>query len=231
MQGRPSSSIIRLAIRCDSDLGLLVVGGEVLARVLVGLVDDLAVGVAEDAEVETWTTFGDLRLQRRAEDAFGPGHVRLVHRRMLGGGNPDLVHRGDVDHRIAALQPGADRLAVAEIATDELAAHRGQLFALLRVADQADDVVAALAQLAHDLAADEAGASGNEDLHGARQPILIGRPARPDISALGWTIEAKRPRPRRAMAPTAPASPTRGRDSVRSRSASSTERAATGSPS
>ncbi len=62
--------------------------------------------------------------------------------------------------------PERSRLGVAEIAADQLAAELLQLARFLRAADQADDVIAALAQLAHDLAADEARSSRYEDLHG-----------------------------------------------------------------
>ena len=63
---------------------------------------------------------------------------------------------------------------VGEVARDQLAAELRRAaspFSGLRT--RHDDLVAALAQLAHDLAADEAGASGDEDLHGAK-PIRPG---------------------------------------------------------
>ena len=66
--------------------------------------------------------------------------------------------------RVAALHPGADRVAVAEVAGDQLAAELGQLARFLRAADEADDLVAALAQLAGHGAADEAGRPCHEDL-------------------------------------------------------------------
>ena len=61
--------------------------------------------------------------------------------------------------------PARIAAVVAEVAADQLAAERGDRLALLGVADQADDLVAAVAQLAHDLAADEARSSRDEDLH------------------------------------------------------------------
>ena len=73
-----------------------------------------------------------------------------------------------MDHGVAAGHALADRPFVAEVAGDQLAAELGRLLALLGVADQADDLVAAGAQLAHDSAADESGPSGDEDLHGSQ---------------------------------------------------------------
>ena len=195
MQGRPSSLDHPLRDPVRLELRLLVVGGEFRAGVLVGLVDDLAVGVAEDAAGRDVDDPRRLRLERRLEDPFGPGDVRLVHRRVLGGRDPDLVHRGGVDRRVAALEAGADRRAVGEVAGDELAADRREPLALLRVADQADDLVAAVAQLPHDLAADEAGASGNEDLHGTNPSAPRG--AKRQRSSLH--APRSQPKPIRAM--------------------------------
>ena len=124
MQGSPSSLDHPLRDPVRLELRLLVVGGELRAGVLVGLVDHLAVGVAEDAAGGDVDDPRSLRLEGRLEDAFGPGDVRLVHRRVLGGRDPDLVHRGGVDRRVAALEAGADRCAVAEVAGDELTSHR-----------------------------------------------------------------------------------------------------------
>lgn len=146
-------------------LGFLVGGGEVLGRVLVGLVDDAAVGVAEDADGGDVDDLRDPRLQRRAEDPFGAADVGLAHRRALGGGNSDLVDGGRVDDGVATLDAAADRPFVAEVADDQLAPQLGQLRALLRIADEGRDLVAAGAQLARDLAADEAGCTRHEDLH------------------------------------------------------------------
>ena len=70
-----------------------------------------------------------------------------------------------MDDRVAALHALADRLGVAEIAGGQRAAERLDLLSLLGVANQTDDVVAALAQLAHDLAADEPRSPSHEDLH------------------------------------------------------------------
>ena len=90
-----------------------------------------------------------------------------------------------------------------------------------RVADQADDLVAARAQLAHDVAADESRSSRDEDLHGPN-PIPAG--AAP-YNRSECSDRETAARPRRATArstATAPASPTRGPASGRWRSASST---------
>ncbi len=108
----------------------------------------------------------DLGLQRRLQHALAAGDVGLVHRRVLLGRDADLVHRRGVDEAVAALHAVAQRLGVAEVAADQLAAELGQLRRFLRGPDEAGDLVAASAQLPHDLAADEARSSRHEDLHG-----------------------------------------------------------------
>jgi hypothetical protein len=70
-----------------------------------------------------------------------------------------------VDHRVTALHAGADRALVGEIPGSDLAAQLSGVLALLGVADEADDLVPACAQLAHDLAADETSSARDEDLH------------------------------------------------------------------
>ena len=105
-------------------LGLLVAGGEIGRRARPGLVDDLAAGVAEDADGGDVDDLGDLLLERRAQDPFGAADVGVAHRRPLGGRDPDLVDGGGVDHRVAAAHPVADRAFVAEVAADDLAAER-----------------------------------------------------------------------------------------------------------
>ena len=67
--------------------------------------------------------------------------------------------------RVAALHALADRLRVAEVAGDQLAAQVGDRRPLLGRAHQAGHLVAARAELAHDLAADETCASRDENLH------------------------------------------------------------------
>jgi hypothetical protein len=69
-----------------------------------------------------------------------------------------------VDDAVAAVHAGADRVAVAEVAADQLAAELVQGAGFLRAADQADDGVAALAQLPRDGAADESRRPCDEDL-------------------------------------------------------------------
>ena len=64
---------------------------------LVGLVDDLAVGVAEGADGRDVDDLGDLGLQRRPQHPLAAAHVGLVHRRVLLGRDADLVHRRGVD--------------------------------------------------------------------------------------------------------------------------------------
>ena len=69
-------------------LGLLVVGGEADAGVLVGLVDDLAGGVAEGGDRRDVDDPRGLRIERRPQDALCAEHVRLVHPPMLAAGIP-----------------------------------------------------------------------------------------------------------------------------------------------
>ena len=146
-------------------LGLLVVGGELGAGVLVGLVDDLAVGVAEGGDGRDVDDLRDLLLERRPQHRLGAEDVGLVHRRVLALGDPDLVDRGAVDDRVGALHPGLDRGPVGEVALGDGRSQRLQPAALLAVAGEADDLVAALEQPADDVLADEPGPTGYEDLH------------------------------------------------------------------
>ena len=84
-------------------LRLLVAGEEVLARVLVGLVDDLAVRVAEHPDRRDVDDSLDTGIDRGVEHALGPAHVRVVHRVVLRLRDPDLVDGGHVEDRVAAL--------------------------------------------------------------------------------------------------------------------------------
>jgi hypothetical protein len=69
-----------------------------------------------------------------------------------------------VDDGVAAGHRLAERLAVAEVAAAQLAAELGQRRRFAGGADQADDIVAPLAQLAGDRATDEARRPCEEDL-------------------------------------------------------------------
>ena len=71
-----------------------------------------------------------------------------------------------MDHRVAALEPGGDRRGVRQVADHRLAAERHERLGLGARPHEHAHVVAALAQLAGDVAADEPGAAGEEDLHG-----------------------------------------------------------------
>ena len=119
------------------------------------------------------------------------------------GRDPDLVHRGGVDRRRRS-PPCPARIASASPRSPLTSSQPSvavSFAAFSRAADEADDLVAAVAQLAHDLAADEAGAARDEDLHGAK-PIQD----RSLQSGSSGSI-AKRPKQRRrSTARTAPAS-------------------------
>jgi hypothetical protein len=67
-----------------------------------------------------------------------------------------------------------DRLGVTQVAGDDLASLLDQAGALLGIANQAADVVAASTELANDLSSDESGASGDEYPH----PASLSRPGR-----------------------------------------------------
>ena len=144
---------------------LLVVGTEPFAGMLVGLVDDLAVGIAEGADCADVDDLRRACLTSCGEDVRGAGDVGLVHRLPPAGGDPDLVDRSSVDRCVAALEARGDRCDVADVALDQLAAEPGEAAGLLGRAHQRPHLVAALAQLAGDMGADEAGRAGLKDLH------------------------------------------------------------------
>ena len=73
-----------------------------------------------------------------------------------------------MDHAVAALDPAPDHGLVAERAGEQLAAEPADLVRLLGGAHEGDDLVAPLAQLAGDVATDEPGRAGDEDLHGGQ---------------------------------------------------------------
>ncbi len=139
------------------DLGLLVVAGVAVMRVAVGLVDDLAARVAERRDGRDVDDLRDLLLECGAQHVLGPEHVRLVHPLALVLGDPDLVDRGAVNDRVGAAHRLAQCLLVGDVALDERDPELGEIARLGRVADERRDLVAALGQLADDVAADEAG--------------------------------------------------------------------------
>jgi hypothetical protein len=180
-------------------LRLLVIGGEFLARVLVVLVDDPAVRIAEDADRRDVDQSGHLGLEGRPEDALGPGDIRLPHRRAAGGRDAHLVHRGRVDHRVAALRSPPDGVGVTEVAGDDLAALLPQLRGLRLVSHQAANLVAPGAELSHDLAADEPRAASHEDPHEPQAYLRGGR----IYNRMEWKGPGTAAGSRRATPPTA----------------------------
>jgi hypothetical protein len=110
--------------------GLLVAGEEVLAGVPVGLVDHLAVGIAEHTHRRDVDDARHARIDRRVQDPLGTPHVRIPHVLTLRGGDADLVDRRDVEHGIAALHPVTDRLLGGQVALDQLDALLPQVFRL-----------------------------------------------------------------------------------------------------
>ena len=95
----PLRDPVRLQLR------LLVVGGELVAGVFVGLVDDLAVGVAEDAAGRDVDDPRRLRGERGLEHAFGPGDVGVEHR--LDAGSRGSRPRTSRRRGSAASQPSS----------------------------------------------------------------------------------------------------------------------------
>jgi hypothetical protein len=90
-----------------------------------------------------------------------------VHAVALALRDADLVDRRAVDDGVAVLAGVADDARGVQVALDQLGAEPLELRALLARPDERDHIVAALAQPAHDLAADESRSPGDEDLHGA----------------------------------------------------------------
>src|SRR3954454_6254618 len=144
---------------------LVVDGHPVAGRALVALVDDLAVRVAEDVDRRDVDDPPDARLPRGVEHTLGPTYVRVVHRLALALRDPDLVDGRAMDGGVAVLARVADDVARRQIALDERRAERFERLPLVARADERDHLVAALAQLANDVPADESGAAGDEDLH------------------------------------------------------------------
>ena len=72
-----------------------------------------------------------------------------------------------MDHGVAALHRGGERRAVGEVALAQLGAELGERLRPSPGCGPGDDLVAALAQLADDVTADEPGSPGDEDLHRA----------------------------------------------------------------
>ncbi len=73
-----------------------------------------------------------------------------------------------MDGRVAALEPAADRVVVAEVTADELA---GESLRAAGVAHERDDLVTSLPQAADDLADDEPGRARDEDPHPVSLPM------------------------------------------------------------
>ena len=110
---------------------------------------------------------GDAGGQRSAEDALGPRDVDVDHRLTPVLGHADVGHGRGVDDRLHAAAVLDERRLVAQVAFDHLAAESQQLVGAPAVADERPHLVAALAEQTGDLAAQEAGGTGQEDAHRA----------------------------------------------------------------
>src|SRR5258708_3456760 len=133
--------------------------------VLVRFVYALPLGVAEGVDSGDANHLGDLELERASEDGLGSLNVGGVHRWTPGLGDADLVHRRDVNDRAAAEHSVGDRPDAAQVSLNQLAADLTEPSRGGPVANQGDDVVAALAQPPGDLRPDETGSPGHENLH------------------------------------------------------------------
>ena len=104
---------------------------------------------------------------RRGEQVGGAFAVGLEELGVVPGGDPA---RHVVDD-IGAFGGLAERVQGVEIAADQADAARGEAGGLARGADQRGDRVPALQQCVDEVAADEAGAAGDERLHSGRSYI------------------------------------------------------------
>ena len=99
-----------------------------------------------------------LRPEHVGEDELGGAEDRTV----------DVRLGGEVDDRVAALGRARDRVGVGDVALVELVLDAFEVGAVARVGQlvEHDDVLAVLGQAPHELRADEAGATGDENAHG-----------------------------------------------------------------
>ena len=146
-------------------LGLLVERREAAVGAYVLLGHDRALGIAEGDHRRHVDDARHVGLDGRVQHPRGAAHVGVEHALALGGGDPDLVDGGAVDHRVGALNATRDRVQRAQVALDQLDAGGGQVRGLGRVAHQRSHIVAALDQQPRHPTADEARGSRHKDLH------------------------------------------------------------------
>ena len=104
------------------------------------------------------------RAPRRARSRSRARSPRTSARARTSGSRPRRSRRRGSRRRTPS-RPAAIAACVAEVAGDQLAAELLELRGLRRIADERADLVAALAQLAGDMAADESGPPGEEYPH------------------------------------------------------------------
>ena len=145
------------------ELRLVVVREPVAAGPVVGLVDDRAARVPEDAvrgDVDDATDAGG-----RVEEVARPLDVDLEHVGLLRLADADPVVGGDVEDGIAATRRLGEPLAGGEVTLGELAAELGEPACLPRRTDEGDDLVAASAQPLDDPSAEKPRPAGDERSH------------------------------------------------------------------
>jgi hypothetical protein len=150
-------------------LRLVVPGEEPLDEVpSMRLVDDRAARIAVGADR------GHVDDPRRAgglggvEDSGRGPDVGIPHRPALRLANPDPVAAGGMDEGVRRLEIPRQVGDIGEIALDELRTELGELGGASPVTDQRHHLVTAFEEGGHDPAADEAGATGDDDAPACR---------------------------------------------------------------
>src|SRR5438477_9519213 len=142
-------------------LGLLVVRRVAGVATDVGLIDDLAVRVAEDGDGRDVHDTPYPELAAEIQHALGPAHIRLEHRAAAFTPDADLVHRGAVDDRGDAAETRAQRDAVGEVPPDDRRTRKSA--GAGRIAHQRHDLITALEEPARHGTGDETGRPGDQD--------------------------------------------------------------------
>ena len=173
-------------------LGGVVVAEEVTVRSLVGLVHDLAAGVAEDADRGDVDDPSHPGGDGRVEDDDRAVHIGLEHRLVLRLPDADPVVSGDVEHEVDAGEQLVERARVRDTAAHGNGAEAGQRRRRRLRARQTDDVVAAVDQAADDRRAEEPCTTCHETLH-RRVPTRSTRARRvPVWPAIGSFLRSSR---------------------------------------
>src|SRR5207245_11344285 len=125
-----------------------------------GLVDEAAMGVAEDRDRARVHALRDAELAHGLEDV--PRAVNVDAVGLIAAARADPVPRGAVEEALGAGHRAADALAVRDVA--QLAAHaeRPQIGGAVGVAHERDDRIAGVAETANEPSAEESGRARDE---------------------------------------------------------------------